>query len=115
MMADMEESTTEVAVTYPEVSTLPAIRPLAQEALAKLGLAVEVRRQEEARLERERQESLRPQREAVADWAQAALDAMPSTPKIEDPDIMDAMRRHVERARMALLDLRERMTAEPTN
>ena len=90
MMADMEESTTEVAVTYPEVSTLPAIRPLAQEAL-------------------------RPQREAVADWAQAALDAMPSTPNIEDPDILDTMRNHVERARMALLDLRERMSAEPTN
>ena len=75
MMADMEESTTEVAVTYPEVSTLPAIRPLAQEA----------------------------------------LDAMPSTPKIEDPDILDAMRRHVERARMALLDLRGRMSEDPTN
>ena len=75
----------------------------------------EVRRQEEARLERERQESLRPQREAVSAWAQSALDAMPSTPNIEDPDILRAMRDHVERARMALLDLRERMTAEPTN
>ena len=77
--------------------------------------ADEERRQEAERLERERQEALRPQREAVADWAQAALDSMPSTPKIEDPDIMDAMRRHVERARLALLDLRERMSAEPTN
>ena len=75
MMADMEESTTEVAVTYPEVSTLPAIRPLAQ----------------------------------------AALDAMPSTPNIEDPDLLRTMRNHVERARLALLDLRERMSAEPTN
>ena len=48
-------------------------------------------------------------------WAQSALDAMPSTPNIEDPDILRAMRDHVERARMALLDLRERMSAEPTN
>jgi len=76
--------------------------------------ADEERRQEDARLERERREALRPQRDAVADWAQAALDAMPSTPNIEDPYILRTMRSHVERARMALLDLRGRMSEEPT-
>lgn len=72
-------------------------------------------REEQERLEAERLEAQRPEREKVSAWAQAALDAMPSTPNIEDPDILRAMRDHVERARMALLDLRERMTAEPTN
>ena len=77
--------------------------------------AAEQKRQDDARLKRVRQESLRPQREAVAAWAQAALDAMPSTPDIDDLDILRAMRDHVERARLALLDLRERMTQEPAD
>lgn len=77
--------------------------------------AEEQERQEAAARERERQEALRPQREAVAEWAQAALDAMPSTPDIDDPDILRAMRDHVERARLALLDLRDRMTQEPAD
>jgi hypothetical protein len=77
--------------------------------------AAEQRRQDNARRERERQEALRPQREAVATWAQAALDAMPTTPSIDDPDILDTMRQHVESARLALLDLRDRMSEEPEN
>lgn len=77
--------------------------------------ADEQERQEAASRERGRQEAIRPQREAVAKWAQAALDAMPSTPDIDDPDILRAMRGHVERARLALLGLREWMSAEPTN
>lgn len=77
--------------------------------------AAEQKRQDDARLERERQEALRPQREAVAAWAQAALDAMPSTPAIDDPDILDTMRQHVGNARLALLDLRDRMSEEPKN
>lgn len=76
--------------------------------------AAEQKRQDDARLERERQEALRPQREAVAAWAQAALDAMPSTPAVDDPDILDTMRQHVESARLALLDLRDRMSDERT-
>ena len=77
--------------------------------------ADEQERQESAARERERQEVLRPQREAVAEWSQAALDTMPSTPDIDDPDILRAMRDHVERARLALLDLRNRMNQEPAN
>lgn len=77
--------------------------------------ADEQERQEAASRERELQEAIRPQREAVAKWAQAALDAMPSTPDIDDPDILRAMRDHVERARLALLDLRDRMTQEPAD
>ena len=77
--------------------------------------ADEQERQEAAARERERQEALRPQREAVAKWAQTALDAMPSTPDIDDPDILRAMRDHVERARLALLDLRDRMAQEPAD
>lgn len=80
------------------VETLPA--PLT---------SAQVTERELRRLEAERVEALRPEREKIAGWARDTIDGMPSTPDIKDADLIAAMRATVEMVRDSLLDLEASM------
>lgn len=69
--------------------------------------AAAAREQAEQELEAARLEALRPEREQIAAWARATLDAMPSTPNITDSNLLRTMRNTVEGIRTMLLDLED--------
>ena len=69
--------------------------------------AAAAREQAEQEQETARLEALRPEREQIAAWARATLDAMRSTPNITDSNLLRTMRNTVEGIRTMLLDLED--------
>jgi chromosome segregation ATPase len=55
--------------------------------------------------EEERLAALRPEREKVAAWAHAALDAMPDIPEVTDAALLRTLRNTVEGIRHSLIEL----------